>query len=85
MGVLLCCRPLLTPSAVVTPCPHHKYQKQKQPLPLPGPLRPVIRGDDSKGGGDQELVSRAPLGLGVPAMEDPRILPTQELLSLLYV
>lgn len=71
---------LPSPSAVVTPCPHHKYQKQKRPLPLPGPPPPGIRGEASKGGGGQGLVYWAPLSLGIPTVEDPRVLPIQELL-----
>lgn len=70
-----------SPSAVLTPCPHHKYQKQKRPLPLPGPPPPGIRGEDSKGGGGQGLVPRVPLGSGFPTVEDLSILPIQELLS----
>ena len=67
-----------SPSAVVTPCPQHKYQKQKQPLPLPGPPPPGIRGADSKGGGGQGMMFWAPLGLGVPTVEDARVPPIRD-------
>lgn len=64
-----------SPSEVVTPCPHHKYQKQKRPLPLPGPPPPGIRGEDSKGGGGQGVMFWLSLGLGVPTVEDARVPP----------
>ena len=58
---------LPSPSAVVTPCPHHRYQKQKRPLPLPGPPPPDIRGELLRGRGS---------GVGVPgplsAWESPQ-------------
>lgn len=72
-----------SPSAVATPCPHHKYQKQKQPLPLPGPPPPGIRGEDSKGGGGQRMMSWAPSVWGYP-VEDARVPPVWDSFTTLW-